>query len=119
MPRRPKYPDEVAIRIPKDITELYEKPVLELLLTQKEAEIAERIIKHIKENGRLWPDEWKIIVNPHDYAEVKNYYRTLRKLFSLGLIARGKEGSFILSNELSRKLLVLIDKVNALTGQKL
>lgn len=118
MPRRPKYPDYVNVKIPRDITELYETPVLEILLTEKEAEIAERIISHIKENGRLWPDEWREIVNPKEYAEVKNYYRTLRKLVSLGLIGRGKEGSFILSNELARKLTVLIDKVNVLAGGK-
>ena len=116
MPRRPKYPSEVSIRIPKEITVLYETPVLRVLLTEKEAEIAERIIAHIKAQGRMWPDEWKLIVDPHDYAAVKTYYRTLRKLVSLGIIARGKEGSFIFSDELYRKLTVLIEKVNALTG---
>jgi len=112
MPRRPKYPSEVKIKIPREITELYETPVLDLLLEEKEAKMAERIIKHIKENGRLWPDEWKMLTN--NSAEVQAYYRALKKLISLGLIGRGKEGSFVLSNEFSRKLTVLIEKVNAL-----
>jgi len=116
MPRRPKYPSEVTIRIPKEITDVYETPVLKILLTDIEADIAERIIAHIKKNGRLWPDEWKIIVDPNNAAEVKNYYRTLRKMISLGILGRGKEGSFIFSDEFSRKLTVLIEKVNALTG---
>lgn len=118
MPRRPKYPDEVSIRIPKRMAELYETPVLKLLLTEKEAEMAERIIQHIKENGRLWPDEWKLIVDPNSSAQVRTYYRTFRKLVSLGIIARGKEGSFILSDELSRKLTALIEKLNALLEKK-
>ncbi len=117
MPRRPKYPSEVSIKIPKDITVLYETPVLELLLTEKEAEMAERIIQHIKTNERLWPDEWKMIVSSKSPREIRLYYRTLRKLVSLGLIGRGKEGSLILSSELSRKLTVMIEKVNALVGK--
>lgn len=117
MPRRPKYPSEVSIKIPKDITVLYETPVLELLLTEKEAEMAERIIQHIKANERLWPDEWKVIVSSKSPREIRLYYRTLRKLVSLGLIGRGKEGSLILSSELSRKLTVMIEKVNALVGK--
>jgi hypothetical protein len=116
MPRRPKYPSEVSVRIPKDITVLYETPILQLLLTEKEAEMAERIINYIKTNQRLWPDEWKIIVSPQSPKEIRLYYRTLRKLVSLGLIGRGKEGSFILSGELTRKLTVMIEKINALTG---
>jgi len=118
MGRRPKYPDEVSMKIPKDITDLYETPVLKVLFTEREAEMAEKIIQHIKEQGRLWPDEWKEIVDPRNYGEVKAYYRTLRKMVSLGLLSRGKEGSFILSNELNRKLTVLIEKVNALIGEK-
>jgi len=118
MPRRAKYPEEVSIRIPKDITDLYETPVLKVLFTEREAEMAEKIIQHIKEGGRLWPDEWKEIVDPHNYGEIKAYYRTLRKMVSLGLLSRGKEGSFIFSNELSRKLTVLIEKINALIGKK-
>jgi len=117
MPRRPKYPSEVSIKIPKDITVLYETPVLELLLTEKEAEMAERIIRHIKANERLWPDEWKMIASSKSPREIRLYYRTLRKLVSLGLIGRGKEGSLILSSELSRKLTVMIEKVNALVGK--
>lgn len=115
MPRRAKVPDHVLIRIPRDILEIYETPILELLLTPLEAEIAERIIQHIKENGRLWPDEWKLFAST--YAERKNYYRTLKKLLALGLLARGKEGSFILSDELTRKFIVMAEKVQGLTGK--
>lgn len=114
MSKRAKYPKEVPIRIPKDITELYEKPVLEILLTKREAEFGEKIIKHIKKNGRLWPDEWKELTNPNNPADVKAYYNALRKLISLGLLTRGKENSIILSDEFIRKLTVLIDKVSAL-----
>jgi len=116
MPRRPKYPSEVKVTIPKEITVLYETPILEILLTKNEAEMAERIINHIKTNGRLWPDEWKVIIPTKSSRDIQLYYRTLKKLVSLGLIGRGKEGSFILSGELSRKLTVMIEKVNALTG---
>jgi len=115
MPRRPKYPPEVRITIPREMTDLYETPVLELLFTEKEAEIAKRIIEYIKENGRLWPDEWRYIIDPRDAAAMKNYYRTLKKMVSLGLLGRGKDKSLILSNEFSRKLTVLLEKVNALT----
>jgi len=118
MPRRPKYPEEVSIRIPKDITDLYETPVLRVLFTEREAEMAEKIIQHIKEHKRLWPDEWKLLVDPHNYGEVKAYYRTLHKMVSLGLIGRGKESSYVLRDELSRKLTVLIEKINALIGKK-
>jgi len=45
--------DEVSIKIPKDITDLYEKPVLKVLFTKREAEMAERIIKHVRERSRL------------------------------------------------------------------
>ena len=114
IPRRPKYPDEVPIRIPRHITDLYETPVLQIILPHQEAKMAERIIAYIKENGRLWPDEWRFIVQPGNWAEIRLYYRTLKKLVSLGLLGRGKEGSLILSDEFSRKLTVLIEKVNAL-----
>jgi len=57
-------------------------------------------------------------VDPHNYAEIKAYYRTVKKMISLGLVSRGKGGSLILSNELSRKLTVLIEKINALIGKK-
>jgi len=50
MGRRPKYPDEVSMKIPKDITDLYETPVLKVLFTEREAEMAEG-----QTNGkRLW-----------------------------------------------------------------
>lgn len=115
MPRRPKYPAEVKIRIPKDKVDIYETPVLELLLPPKEAEMAEKIINYIKKNGRLWPDEWKEVLEGEiTDANVKAYYRALKKLVSLGLIGRGKEGSFILSDELAMKLMILTEKVNAL-----
>jgi len=113
MGRRPKYPHEVSIQIPREMTELYETPVLKLLLAEKEAEMAQKIIDHIKKNGRLWPDEWKIIAGD-EYNDIKTYYRAMKKMVSLGLLSRGDEGSWILSDKLSRKLTVLIEKVNAL-----
>lgn len=116
MPRRTKIPSEVCVKIPRDIVELYESPVLEVLFTPIEAEIAEAIIKHIKDNGRLWPDEWRLFCPTGTSGERRNYYRTIRKMLALGLLKRGKDNSLILSDELSRKLTVLLEKVNALTG---
>ena len=116
MPRRTKIPSEVCVKIPRDIVELYESRVLEVLFTEIEAEIAERIIQHIKENGRLWPDEWKLFCPAGKSSEKRNYYRVLKKMLALGLLKRGKEGSFIFSDELSRKLLVLVEKLNAAIG---
>lgn len=119
MPRRPKYPEEVKIKIPKDKVKLFETPLLELLLPPKEAEMAEKIINYIKKNERLWPDEWKEVLKDEiNDANVKAYYRALKKLVSLGIVGRGKEGSFILSNEFSMKLMVLMEKTNALLGDK-
>ncbi|KUH34818.1 hypothetical protein APY94_00130 [Thermococcus celericrescens] len=117
MGRRAKLPDHVNIQIPKDIVELYEKPILEVLLTPKEAEIAEQIITHIKENGRLWPSDWVLFCPNKSPAEKKNYYRTLKKLLALGILGRGKEGSFILSDEFTRKLTVMLEKTLALIGK--
>lgn len=112
MPRRPKYPDYVKIKIPRDTVELYETNVLELLFSEQEARIARMILDFIKENGRMYPDEYKeFIETPSDRVK---YFRVIRKMVSLGLLKRGKDSSYILSDELALKLGALLEKVRAI-----
>ncbi|MFA4640921.1 hypothetical protein [Pyrococcus kukulkanii] len=112
MPRRPKYPPQVLIRIPKDVVNVYETPIFELIFSREEARVARMIVEFIKKNERLYPDEYKeFIKTPADRAR---YFRVLRKMVSLGMLKRGKEGSYILSDEFAHKLGAMIEKWRAI-----
>ena len=114
MPRRPKYPPYVNIKIPRDLVEVWETNLMDILFTEKEAEIAKRIINYIKENERIYPDEYKNIINGN--VEKVRYFRVLRKMVSLGLLKRGKDSSYILSEEFALKLGAMLEKWKAITG---
>ena len=111
MPRRPVYPDYVVVRIPKEIVDIYETPIFELLFSKEEAKMAKKIVEFIKTHERLYPDEYKEFVKtPADKAR---YFRVLRKMVSLGMIKRGKESSSILSDEFAHKLGAMLEKWRA------
>lgn len=117
MPRRKKIPERVCIELPAEIAELYETPVLEMLLSHEAQRAAgEKVIKWIKKNGRLYPDELRELATSE--AEYKAMQRAISKLLGLGLLGRGMEGSYIFreTNTLEARLLVLIEKIKALKG---
>jgi len=112
MGRRRKIPGKVVVRIPSDKLELYETPILEILLPEEQRKEAEKIIRWIKENGRIYPEELKELWSTA--KEQRAQTRALNRLIALGLIGRGKEGSYIFSRELENKLMIMIEKLEAL-----
>ena len=96
MPRRPVYPEYVVVRIPKEIVEIYETPIFELLFSKEEAKMAKKIVEFIKTS-----------------ADKARYFRVLGKIVSLRMIKRGKESSYILSDEFAHKLGAMIEKWRA------
>ncbi|AEH25106.1 hypothetical protein [Pyrococcus yayanosii] len=111
MPRRLKYPPYVVVRIPRDMVEVYETNILDLVFGEN-GDMARRIVDYIKKNERIYPDEYKEIIK--DSSERMRYYRTLRKMISLGMLKRGKDGSYILSDEFALKLGAMIEKWRAI-----
>ena len=49
MPRRRKIPERVTIELPSKLSELYETPVLDMLLPPAQRQAGEKVIKHIKQ----------------------------------------------------------------------
>lgn len=112
MPRKRKYPETVNIPIPYEITKVYETPLLKLIFPERTAEMSQRIIDYIKTWGSIGRDEWKEIAT--NEAEHKLFNRTLNRMVTLGMLKRAKGGEFILSEEFSTKLGVLIEKWEAM-----
>jgi len=112
MPRKRKYPERVSISIPYDIVEVYETDLIDLIFPEKTAWMAKRIIDYIKKFGFIGRDDWKELCN--NEAEHKLFNRTINKMVSLGMLKRAKGGEFILSEEFSTKLGVLIQKWEAI-----
>ena len=112
MPRKRKYPEKVYIPIPYEITEIYETPLLEIVFPERTAEMAKKIIDHIKEFGFIDREDWKELCN--NETEHKLFNRTINKMVSLGMLKRAKGGEFKLSEEFGAKLGVLIQKWEAM-----
>ena len=112
MPRKRKYPKRIYIPIPYDIVELYETPLLEIVFPEKTAKMSKKIIDHIKEFGFIDREDWKELCN--NEIEHVLFNRTINKMVSLGMLKRSKGGEFILSEEFSTKLGVLIQKWEAI-----
>lgn len=116
MPRRRKLPERVKIELPTELAELYETPILDMLLPPAQRRAGEKVIKWIKKNGRLYPDELSQLAE--NEAEYKAAQRAISKLLALGLLGRGAEGSYIFreTGTLEARLLVLVEKIKALKG---
>jgi len=112
MPRKRKYPERVYIPIPYEMIEIYETDLIELIFPERTAQMAKKIIDHTKEFGFIDREDWKELCK--DEAEHKLFNRTLNKMVSLGMLKRAKGGEFILSEEFSTKLGVLIQKWEAI-----
>lgn len=115
MGRRRKIPETVSIRIPTEPAELYETPVLYLLLPKAQAQAGEKLIEWIKENGRIYPDEITELAQG-DIKERRRLDRALNKLIGLGLIGRGADGSYIFrkTNNLETRLIIIAEKIQHL-----
>ena len=112
MPRKRKYPERVNIPIPYDIVKIYETPLLELIFPEKTAEMVKKIIDHIKAYGSIDKYDWKEVAK--NETEHKMFNIAINKMVSLGMLKRAKGGEFILSEEFSTKLGVLIQKWEAI-----
>lgn len=92
MPRKRRLPDVVSIKLP-----VYQPPedIFEVVFESEDArEMAEKIIEHIKRNGRMGWDEYRSIFPPEKHYL---YFRVIKRLEALGFISRGAYHTYILS----------------------